>query len=84
MNDYERTQNVGTLGELFNRSPKELNREARDSIILKFREAREKWVLERNAAKSEGRRTKSSAGLSSRVAKQVEIPDALSSIKVEL
>lgn len=64
-----------TLGELFSKNPRELTREDRLEILRVLRESRSKWAGERQASRTEGRKVKTSKGISSKKLGGIKLDD---------
>jgi hypothetical protein len=64
-----------TLSDLFSKNPRELTKEEKLKIVRELRDARSKWVTEQDTARSQGRRPKTSAGISKKKIKGVEIDE---------
>ena len=73
----EETQPEPTLSDLFSMDPRQMTKEHRTEVVRQLREARDKWTSERQNSKAEGRRAKTSQGLSkAKVLKGVPLDDS--------
>lgn len=67
--------NTLTLNDLMNKDPAELTREEENIIISEFRKGRAQWADEDRAAKTQGRRAKTSKGIKDLSKVQVDLSD---------